>query len=414
MAPEQCGVLIVGGGPAGLAAALELAQLGVHNIRVIERENEAGGVPRLCHHTGFGWRDLRRWHSGPGYARSYRERVLGAGVVLQTATTVTGWAGPRTVNVTGPAGVRQLQAEAILLATGCRERPPAARLVSGNRPQGVFTTGSLQRFVHEHEQRVGRRAVVVGAELVSLSALWTLAGAGISVAAMITEHPHHQLYFPFTPVLWYATRRLGVPIITQASIHRIVGRQRVEALEYTHLDTGEVASAHCDTIVFTGKWIPEHELARSGGLVLDPATRGPQVDAGLRTSAPGVFAAGNLLRGAQTADQAALEGRRAAHAIAQFLADSTWPQGGVALAVEAPIAWVAPNRVSSTSLPGQTPFIFQCDRFCRNADVRLFQGARLRFAQRVGNLTPNRSYVLPDRWLKDVDLGGEGLLLTLA
>lgn len=403
MTPERCTVLIVGAGPAGLAAALELERRGVRGLLVVEREGEMGGTPRFCHHTGFGWHDLRRLYSGPDYARTYRQRIDAAGVEVRTSTMVTGWCAPRTVSVSGPAGVQQIEADAILLATGCRERPASARLVPGDRPAGLFTTGSLQRFVYEYGQQVGRRAVVVGAELVSLSAVLTLAHSHSQVTAMVTEHPGHQIYFPFAPVIWYAQRRLGAHLMPRTRISRIVGQRRVEAIECTHLDTGQTDVVPCDTVVFTGAWIPEHELVRNGGLVLDDATQGPQVDPALRTSVAGVFAAGNLLHGAQTADYAALEGRRAAQSIAHFLAATTWPQRGIPIKAMGPVAWITPNRVTPAELPSKNEFVFQSNRFYRNAQVSFYQGDRCLFTRRAGRLMPNRSYYLPGHWLPRVE-----------
>src|SRR5262245_57029532 len=190
-------VLIVGGGPAGLAAAEELRRLAVARVMVVERERELGGIPRHCFHTGFGWLDLRRLLSGPAYARRRAARVRRAGVEALTETSAIGWAAPTALTVTGPDGVRALSARAVLLATGCRERPRAARLVPGSRPPGVFTTGSLQQLVYLQHQRAGRRAVVVGAEHVSFSAVHTLAQSGTEVAALVTELPAHQSYALF-------------------------------------------------------------------------------------------------------------------------------------------------------------------------------------------------------------------------
>ena len=244
-----------------------------------------------------------------------------AGVAIRPQTAVTGWAGPTAVTYTSPEGLGEIAARTVLLATGCRERPRAARLVPGSRPAGVFTTGSLQRFVHEQHLPVGRRAVIVGAELVSLSALLTLLHAGCEVAAMVTPLPRHQTF----PPLWMATAgRHRVPLITGADIAEIVGRERVEAVVLT--DGRRIS---CDTVVFTGGWIPEHELARLGGLAMDPGTRGPRLDGAFRTSRPGVFAAGNLLRGAETAGLSALEGRRAAGQMVEFLRARTWPAPGL-------------------------------------------------------------------------------------
>jgi hypothetical protein len=253
----------------------------------------------------------------------------------------------------------------------------------------------------------------VGAELVSLSAVLTLAGAGIEVAAMVTEHPTHQIFFPFSAALWYAVQRLGVQVIPRTNVSRILGQRRVEAIETKNIVNGELHTLACDTVIFSGKWTPEHELARSGGLLLDPATRGPRVDTALRTSTPGVFAAGNLLRGAQTADHAALEGRFAAQSIARFLDEPGWPQSNILIEVKAPIQWMTPNWLSLVSTPAKLPFVFQVDCFCRNTQLHITQGMRALFAQRVGNLIPNRPYFLPHQWLPNVDLGGEPLTVWL-
>lgn len=411
---EHCSVLIIGSGPAGLAAALALHKQGITNIKVVEREAEAGGMPRFCNHTGFGLRDLHRLHSGPSYARAYHQRSRDAGITIETATTITNWAGPHMVIATSPAGVKQIEAAAILLATGCRERPAAARLIPGQRPLGVFTTGSLQRFVYEYGQQVGRRAVVVGAELVSLSAVLTLHHAGAAIERMITALPHHQIDLPFLPALWYAGQRFNVKVNTQAQISRIMGRTRVEAVEVSHLEGKQTEVIPCDTVVFTGHWIPEHDLARLGGLTMNAATRGPQVDTALRTSTPGIFAAGNLLRGAATADYAALEGRWVAQSIAQFLDDQQWPHQGIPFQVESPIAWVAPNQINpGQGKPPLGKFRFQVNQFCNGVQARIYQGPRLLHRQSFRHLIPNCSFQLASDWLGRIESQGEALRLTL-
>ncbi|HET9221275.1 MAG TPA: FAD-dependent oxidoreductase, partial [Roseiflexaceae bacterium] len=374
----RCDVLIVGAGPAGLAAALELRRLGVRDVRVVDREPEAGGMPRMCHHSGFGIRDLHRIYGGPGYARRYAQLAETAGIPIDLSTTATGWAGPLALSLTSPRGLAQVEARAVLLATGCRERPRAARLVPGSRPQGVFTTGSLQQFVHGHGQSVGRRAVVVGAELVSLSALMTLAESGCAVALMITELQRHQIYFPYLPFKWYAADLLTrAPIAARTRMSRILGSKRVEAIEIMNLDSGRTKVIACDTVVFTGDWIPEHELARHGGTLLDAATRGPLVDTCLRTSARGVFAAGNLLRGAETADVAALEGRRAAEHIRDFLAHDRWPEAWLTIRGEPPVTWVSPGAIASSNSRSAGTFLFRVGEFCRDARLHVRQGERV-------------------------------------
>jgi len=314
-----CDVLIVGAGPAGLSAAIELKKQGIKNILVVDREPEAGGMPRFCHHTGFGREDLWRMWLGPKYAKYYRDLADKMDVEVRTSTTILGWVSSSKLNFTSPSGIGEIEVQAVLLATGVRERPRAARMIPGTRPQGVFTTGSLQRFVYQENLPVGKRAVIVGAELVSLSALMTLMHANVKCAMMVTEESNHQIEFPYVAMKWAIADILTrTPIVTNTKVTNIFGRKRVEGIEITH-QNGQIELVECDTVIFTGNWIPEHEIARLGGLQINPVTRGPVINANFRSSVDGVFVAGNLLRGVETADHCAIEGRHAARSIAKFI-----------------------------------------------------------------------------------------------
>ena len=404
MPPEHRQVVIVGAGPAGLAAALELRKRGIADVLVLEREGQAGGVPLWCHHTGFGLPDLRRPFSGPAYARHYAQRAEQAGIEVRTATTVTGWRGPRTLTTSSPAGLGEVEAGAVLLATGCREQPRSARLVPGSRPAGVFTTGALQRFVYQQHLPVGKRAVIVGAELVSLSALLTLRHAGLSCAMLATELPRHQVYMPYLPAKWlWADLLSRTPVRANVRVERIDGRGRVEGVELLQLDTGRSEHVACDTVVFTGDWRPENELARNGGLAQDAGTRGARVDAAFRASEPGVFAAGNLLRGAETASMCALEGRAAAASMARYLAGEAWPVAACAIEAQPPLTWVAPNVISPGAQLAGSKFGFQVAGFVGRCTLRVDQGARVLHRQRYFGLHPNTPLRLDGGWAARVD-----------
>lgn len=384
-------LVVVGAGPAGLSAARELRRLGAARVLVLEREAQPGGIPRHARHQGFGVRDLRRLLSGPAYARRLTELALRAGVELRTETMVTGWR-DEALELTGRSGRELIEPGAVVLATGCRERPRSARLVPGTRPRGVITTGTLQQLVYLKGISPGRRALVVGAEHVSFSALLTLAHGGASAVGIVTEQPRHQTLAAFRAG---AAARFRVPLWTRTALTAIHGRPRVEEVELTDLDSGATRTVACDTVVFTAGWIPDHELAVSGGLDMDPGTRGPAVDAALRSSRPGVVACGNLLHGAETADVAALSGRHAARA-----ALSPGRSGaGAPVVCEPPLHWIAPNVVSGAGPPPRGRWLLRSHDFHSRPALAVSQDGNVLWRGRLPRLVPGRSGSLPARAL---------------
>ncbi|MFI9803238.1 NAD(P)/FAD-dependent oxidoreductase [Streptomyces sp. NPDC052301] len=400
-APRRVDVLVVGAGPAGLAAAARVAAAGAGRVEVLEREEQPGGVPRHCAHGGFGTRI--RPLTGPRYARRLTQAAELAGAALRTGVSVLDWAptGP-VLHTTGPGGPEVIEARAVVLATGARERPRTARLVPGTRPAGVWTTGELQQAVHLFGQYIGARAVVVGAEDVSYAAAGTLRAAGTEVVALVTEHPRARTSRARARS---ALLRHGVPLLTETAVAELLGRGRLSGVRVRHRD-GRTAVLPCDTVVFTGDFVPEHELARRGGLVLDPGTRGPAVDGSLRTSRPGILAAGNLLHAVERAGTAAHEGALAAEAVLDFLAGAPWPDPGVPLTVEAPLRWITPNRLVPAARPAR--YVLRTAAPLADPVLHVRQDGRLLHRERLGPGTarPHRPLILSARWHHLVDPEG--------
>ncbi|MEU8147245.1 FAD-dependent oxidoreductase [Nonomuraea sp. NPDC048901] len=409
---ERVRVAVIGGGPAGLTAAAALAPAVDGEVLVLEREPETGGIPRHSDHPGYGIRDLRRFVSGPEYARRMTRAAREAGARLETEAMVTGWAGARTLEVTSPRGRRLVQADAVVLATGARERPRSARLIAGDRPDGVYTTGQLQNLVHLHHREVGRRAVVVGAELVSWSAVLTLHEAGCRTVLMTSEYAKPEAYTAF-----HVPGRLafGVLVRSRTRLVAVNGKGRVTSVDIENLDTGARHRVPCDTVITTGDWIPDHELARTGGLDMDESTLGPRVDTSLATSLPGVFAAGNLLHPVDTADIAALDGRHVAAAVLWHLAGHPVPAGGVPLVAEAPLRWVAPQIVR----PGGPPpsrgrLLLWSDAFRRFPRIAATQDGRfLGRARLPWPAAPGRVFRVPFTLVTGADPAGGPVRLAL-
>lgn len=314
LAPSEADVIIVGGGPAGLSAATELKARGVSRVIVLERDETAGGVPRHCGHPPFGMREFHRVLTGPQYAARLVSCALAAGVEIHTRHSVVSIAPGGNVVASTPAGIRTLAARRVIVATGVHEAPRSARLISGERPLGILTTGALQAYVYLQHLLPFRRPVIVGTELVAFSAILTCLKAGARPVAMIEPGPHVVARAPLTLL----PRLLGIPLQTGTEIADIAGGGRVEAVIIRGPD-GAVRRLECDGVLLTGNFMPEASLLEGAGLALDPRSGGPVVDSYGRLSDPHIFAAGNLLRPVETAGWSWAEARRVAAAVAQDL-----------------------------------------------------------------------------------------------
>jgi NADPH-dependent 2,4-dienoyl-CoA reductase/sulfur reductase-like enzyme len=369
-----CQVAVIGAGPSGLAAASELRRLGIERVVVIEREAEAGGIPRHCGHSPFGMREFHRLLRGPAYARRLVRRALDRGVELRLSTTVTA-IGPRgKLLLSSDRGREEIDAERVVICTGNRELPRAPRLVSGARPLGVMTTGALQLMTYQKRRIPFRRPVIVGSELVAFSALLTCRHFGIRPAAMLEPDTRITAW----PVAALLPRLLGTPLLTGTALESIRGEQRVSGVDVRQ--AGSERHIDCDGVVFSGNFVSESSLARAGHLQLDAASGGPAVDQFGRCSDPDYFACGNLLHPVDTAGWCWAEGRRLARNIAASLDGSLpAPDDGVPITAGNPvIRYFTPQAIVPGELKDRRDACLQI-RFVENLQGRLI----LRDDQRV-------------------------------
>ena len=338
---------IIGGGPAGITACLELSRSPELKTAIFEYEDELGGIPRSGH-VFFGMRDRKRVYTGAKYARRLNNHVRKTPAEIHTKSTVLdivpGNDGERhQIHVASPEGMNVYESRFLLLATGCYESSRGNRLIPGTRPAGIFTTGSLQKLVNLERLSPGKRAVIIGTEPVAFSSALTLMRANMSIVGMVEEFGAIQTYrLPAMSLSFW----MGFPIFRNTAVKAILGNKQVEGIELENKTTGEIFILDCDTIVITGQFRPDSALIFDHPLLQDSITSGPIVDLNYETPIRNIFAAGNILRGANMHDICALEARLAARSIIKRThAQHDRPKQVVPLQPQSPVRFVVPQMI---------------------------------------------------------------------
>lgn len=389
MSTFDADVIIIGGGPSGVAAAIEMRRRGTERVMLLDREPALGGATRHCSHSPFGMLEFGRVYFGAAYGRKLEQEAAKAGVDIRTGHSVVRLEDGGTLTVTSGRGVETLSAKRILVTTGAREKARSARLLSGDRPIGVVTTGTLQSYVAFHGLMPFRRPLIVGSELVSLSAVLTCLTHGARPVAMIEPRSHALARAPLS---WFPTL-VGVPFHSGADIVDIIGRDRVEAV--TIRRNGQVETLACDGVLLTGQFTPESALFLQSPLGVDAGSAGPAVDQHGRSRDPRCFAAGNVLRAVETGGWAYREGRAIGRALAEDVGRDPDAAPPVPVTFDDPVKLVVPNILRRTpSLP--VAFRNFQLRFLRRAQGRLsleLEGREVWHAS--GTWMPERRVLVP-------------------
>ena len=328
---KQHAIVIIGGGPAGLAAAISAAEQGEKDILILERDRELGGILNQCIHNGFGLHTFQEELTGPEYAARYIEKVERMGIPYLTDTMVLDLSLEKVVTAVSPTeGIFQIQAQAVILAMGCRERPRGALNLPGYRPAGIYTAGTAQRLVNVEGRMPGREVVILGSGDIGLimARRMTMEGAKVKVVAELMPYSGG-----LKRNIVQCLEDFGIPLKLSHTVVAIHGKERLTGVTLAQVDhdgrpvPGTEEEYSCDTLLLSVGLIPENELSKNAGVSLNPATSGPVVDESFQTSVGGIFACGNVLHVHDLVDfvseEAANAGRRAAEYVRETSGESS-------------------------------------------------------------------------------------------
>ncbi len=323
MTEQHVEVLVIGAGPAGLAAAIAARENGIRSILVLERENEPGGILRQCIHNGFG---LHRFHeelTGPEYASRDIRRASEMGIPIECDTTVLTVSRDRVITcVSSEKGFRRISADAVILAMGCRERPRGALGTPGTRCAGIYSAGTAQRFVNLEGYMPGKRVVILGSGDIGLIMARRMTLQGARVLACVEIMPYSS---GLNRNIVQCLQDYGIPLYLSHTVTEICGRERLTGVVVTEVDSrrkpvpGTEIRFDCDTLLLSCGLIPENELSQQAGVQMSRTTSGPLVDETLETSVPGIFACGNVLHVHDLVDHVSDESFRAGKAAAAYV-----------------------------------------------------------------------------------------------
>lgn len=429
-------VVVIGGGPAGMASALAAHKAGAR-VAIVERERHLGGILRQCIHPGFGLSHFKQELTGPEYAQRFIDQVRETDIALfldsmvigidggaSGADGAAGDAAVHTVTLMNPAGMLQLTGRAVVLAMGCRERTRSEIKIPGSRPAGVFTAGLAQRYINIENLKPGSRAVILGSGDIGLIMARRCTLEGISVEGVYELMPYAN---GLRRNVKNCLDDFGIPLHLSTTVTRVIGHDRVEAVEVSQVDEhlapipGTERIVPCDTLLLSVGLIPENELSVGAGVELDPRTRGAVVDQSLQTGVPGIFACGNVLHVHDLADNVTTESERAGAAAAARALGGAAGAGTDATSASCELT-VSPAGIAGYALPGRitavglTKLNFRVRRPVDAARVRILANGEELFAGKVRPFKPSvmESFPVPAKVIQQaLDLGASEIVLSV-
>lgn len=389
----KCDVAVVGAGPAGLAAAVAARKEGAEKVLLVERDTGIGGILQQCIHPGFGLNYFQQELTGPEYAGRFSDQARELGIETMTDTMVLEvLPGEGLVCVNTTCGITHIRAKSVVLAMGCRERTRGALAIPGTRPAGVYTAGAAQRMMNRQNEMVGRTVVILGSGDIGMIMARRLSLEGAKVLAVVEIMDYLA---GLTRNRVQCLDDFGIPLKLSHTVTEIMGNKRVTGVKVAQVDAqrrpipGTEEVYPCDTLLLSVGLIPENELTRSAEIAMSPVTNGPLVNQFMQTSAPSVFAAGNVVHVNDLVDNVSRESERAGRSAAQYALGKLAPSlGAVPTLPGQGIRYVCPQRLERTQDGGSAELYFRVTAPAHNVVLRARIGDQVAARRKVPRVSP--------------------------
>ncbi|MHC6180232.1 NAD(P)/FAD-dependent oxidoreductase [Clostridium sp. JNZ X4-2] len=384
----QKDVIIIGAGPAGLAAAIKLKEQGIDDILVLEREKAPGGILKQCIHDGFGLLKFKEALSGPEYADKFIQKAKIENVEIETEATVIGLTKDKEVTAATRNGLKKYKAKAVILSMGCRERTRGAISIPGTRPAGIFTAGVAQSYINLNNLMIGKNIIILGSGDIGLIMARRLTLEGAHVIAVFEKLPYPS---GLPRNIQQCLNDYNIPLYLSHTATNIIGKDRIEEVEISELDKdgqpikGTEKNYKCDALVLSVGLIPENELSLQAGVELDGRSNGALVDENLQTDVDGIYSAGNVLHVHDLVDYVSMEGEKAAESVVRQLKGRGAGKSEINISTDRTIGNIIPNRISGTE---DVELALRVSRPARDKVIKVLQGERVIKAAKLKKLNP--------------------------
>lgn len=386
---EQRKIVIIGGGPAGMSAAIAAYESGERDILVLERDAALGGILQQCIHNGFGLHRFGEELSGPEYAWRYEKKVRELGIEFKLNTMVLDITPDKVITTTSAQeGLVQIKAEAIILAMGCRERPRGALNIPGERPSGIYSAGMAQKLVNMMGYMPGKNVVILGSGDIGLIMARRMTLEGAKVHAVCELMPYSG---GLVRNIEQCLNDFGIPLKLSHTVTKIHGKERLEGVTISRVDEnrrpveGSEEYIPCDTLLLSVGLIPENELTKNAGLSLSAVTSGAEVDQYRQTEKSGIFSCGNVLHVHDLVDFVSEEAEIAGRSAAAYVNGGLEQNVDIKINTDGKIRYTVPQRISAK---GDVSVYFRVGNVYRNSRITVKDGERVILSKKKEKLAP--------------------------